>query len=211
MIWGILIKKLSTNATKYIRSSMENEIKTEIEVKETETETKKEVENKDTHLKSLDSVMKDLQSMLEKQKQATNKEKVETPIDPPVETKVSNAKVVEMSAEEVEDIKKNKKIAWLSYILFFIPLCINRKSPFVRLHANEGLDVFIIDVVASILMICGKFIKFSATSAIFGHLMFLAGLGLIALTSITKIFQIIQVIRGKRNQTPWLWKTRFIK
>ena len=99
----------------------------------------------------------------------------------------------------------------MAYILFFIPLCINKKSQFVRLHANEGLDVFIIDIVASIAMICGKFIKFSATTAIFGHLLFLLGIGLFALTSITKIFQIIQVLRGKKNQTPWLWKTRFIK
>lgn len=112
---------------------------------------------------------------------------------------------------EEEDAKHNKGIAWLAYILFFIPLLINKKSPFVRLHANEGLDVFIIDVFASILMICGKFVNFGSKLAILGHLMFLGGIGLFVLTGITKIFQIIRVAMGKKNQTPWLWKTRIIK
>jgi len=197
---------------------MEKEVNTETVVVEKETVNQETVEkkteiNKTEQLKSLDTVMKDLQSMLDKQKQINNTKttKQETPVDEPVETTIKSAKVVEMSEEEIEDVKQNKKIAWLAYILFFIPLCINKKSPFVRLHANEGLDVFVIDVVASILMICGKFIKFSTTAAIFGHLMFLFGIGLFALTSITKIFQIIQVLRGKKNQTPWLWKTRIIK
>ena len=112
---------------------------------------------------------------------------------------------------EEDDARFNKRFTWLAYILFFIPLLINRKSPFVRLHANEGLDVFIIDVIASAFMICGKFIPFSAKLAIIGHLLFLTGIGLFALTTITKIFQIVRVLLGKKNQTPWLWKTRIIK
>ena len=112
---------------------------------------------------------------------------------------------------EEDDARHNKRFAWLAYILFFIPLLINKKSPFVRLHANEGLDVFIIDMFATALTVCGKVIPFSATWSIIGDLMFLAGLGLFALTTVTKIFQIVRVLMGKKNQTPWLWKTRIIK
>lgn len=112
---------------------------------------------------------------------------------------------------EIDDIKQTKKYAWLAYILFFIPLCINSKSPFVRLHANEGLDVFFIDVFATAMLLCGVLIKYPTDVAIIGYLLIIFAVGLFILTTITKIFQIVQVCRGKHNQTPWLWKTRFIK
>jgi len=112
---------------------------------------------------------------------------------------------------EEEDIKRTKKYAWLAYILFFIPLCINAKSPFVRLHANEGLDVFIIDMFDTICVLVGQLVKFTGLSAIFGMIATLLGIGIFFLTTITKIFQIVQVCRGKKTQTPWLWKARFIK
>ncbi|MBE5735715.1 MAG: hypothetical protein E7361_04685 [Clostridiales bacterium] len=112
---------------------------------------------------------------------------------------------------EYDDIKKTKKYAWLAYILFFIPLLINRKSKFVRLHANEGLEIFIFDLLATALILTNTLITFSAISSIIGIICKLFGVGLFILTGITKIFQIIQVIRGKATQTPWLWKSRMIK
>lgn len=172
-------------------------------------------EEKEQKVSSIDSAIKRLQTLSQevsvekeeelKEEPKTNENYYPQPND--LEPEILKEEIL----SEEEDAKKNKKIAWLAYILFFIPLMINKKSQFVRLHANEGLDVFIIDIFATILVVCGKFIPFTKSLAIVGHLLFLVGLGLFALTTITKIFQIIRVALGKKNQTPWLWKTRFIK
>jgi len=114
--------------------------------------------------------------------------------------------------EITEDAKKNRKWAWTAYILFFIPLLINKNSKFMRLHANEGLDVNIIDAIAGILMILGKVI--TGTTILGKSILmtsFLLGLGLIFMTTITKIVMIVCSALGHDHQTPWLWKTRLIK
>lgn len=111
-----------------------------------------------------------------------------------------------------EDIKKYRKWAWTGYILFFIPLLIDKKNEFMRLHANEGLETNIIDLLAVTLLILGTQLK---SSMIFWKTafisMFFMGMGLLFLTTVTKIFMIIQSARGKKKQTPWLWKLRIIK
>lgn len=57
------------------------------------------------------------------------------------------------------DIEKNKGLAILSYILFFIPLLAAKESKFAMYHANQGLILFlvslIINVVGSIIPIIG--------------------------------------------------------
>lgn len=110
------------------------------------------------------------------------------------------------------DIKKYRKWAWTGYILFFIPLLINRKNEYMRLHANEGLDTNIIDALGLTLLLLGTNLK---SSLIFWQSAFLSmfffGVGLLFMSTVTKIFMIIQSIRGKKKQTPWLWKMRLIK
>ena len=44
------------------------------------------------------------------------------------------------------EIIAGKPFAWLAYILFFIPLLFKKNNRFVRLHANEGLELNIIDL-----------------------------------------------------------------
>lgn len=60
------------------------------------------------------------------------------------------------------DIEKNKGLAILSYILFFIPLLAAKESKFAMYHANQGLILFlvslIINVVGSIIPIIGLLI-----------------------------------------------------
>jgi len=110
-----------------------------------------------------------------------------------------------------DNVKSEKKYTWLAYLLFFIPLFINRKSSFVRLHVNEALEIFLFDVIAGAAIACGKLIKFPPAQEIIAHGLVLLGIGIIILTTITKVFQIVQVLRGKATQTPWLWKWRMIK
>lgn len=50
------------------------------------------------------------------------------------------------------DINVNKGLACLSYlsILFIIPLLVNRQSPFTKFHINQGIVLFIIEVIGGI-------------------------------------------------------------
>ena len=42
-----------------------------------------------------------------------------------------------------EDIKKNKVMAILAYLLFFLPLLVCPDSKFARFHANQGFIILI--------------------------------------------------------------------
>ena len=148
-----------------------------------------------------------------------NKEKakeVQKALTPEEDARSATAKFLNLKKHTKEeltaDIKKNRKWAWTGYILFFIPLLIDRDSEFMRLHANEGLDTNIIDVLAALLLILGKNLTSSLIlwKSIFLS-MFFMGVGLLFLTTVTKIFMIVQSARGKKKQTPWLWKTRLIR
>lgn len=187
---------------------MEKESK--VAVAEVETETKKEKQVKTEKKKETKEASLNLDAPIEVDTAEVNK--TEEKADP--RGKVAqflNLKIPEKK-ELTEDIKKNRKWAWTAYILFFIPLLINKKSNYLRLHSNEGLDCNIIDVAGAILMLLGKLIKGStivAKSILMS--MFFLGLGLIALTTITKIVMIICSAKGHTHQTPWLWTWRIIK
>ena len=43
-----------------------------------------------------------------------------------------------------EDIEKNKVIAALAYLIFFLPLLAAQDSSYARFHANQGLLLFIL-------------------------------------------------------------------
>mgnify|MGYP000865090524 CR=1 FL=1 len=47
------------------------------------------------------------------------------------------------------DIEKNKTMAGLAYILFFLPLIVCPDSAYGRFHANQGLLLLIVSVVGT--------------------------------------------------------------
>ncbi len=111
-----------------------------------------------------------------------------------------------------EDALQTRKFAWLAYILFFIPLLINRNSEFVRHNANEGLEINIIDVVGLVFLFVGIFVKTTATvSHLLTIICFIIGICLLVLTTITKIYMIVVSSMGKKVTTPWLAKIKIIK
>jgi uncharacterized membrane protein len=61
-----------------------------------------------------------------------------------------------------EDIDKNKTMAILAYILFFIPMLAARESKFAMYHANQGLVLFlaamIVNILGSIIPLIGWFV-----------------------------------------------------
>lgn len=114
--------------------------------------------------------------------------------------------------KKLSDAQQTKNIAWLAYILFFIPLLIDAKSPFVRHHANEGLEINIFDAIGLTLLLIGTLVTpqnvyFNGVLLIF----ILIGAGLLLLTFVTKIYMIVTTLQGKQKNTPWFWDLRIIK
>lgn len=60
------------------------------------------------------------------------------------------------------DVEKNKVMAILAYILFFLPLLTAKDSPFAMYHANQGLVLFLflvaVNVVGGIIPVVGWFV-----------------------------------------------------
>ena len=50
-----------------------------------------------------------------------------------------------------KDVERNKVMAILAYIIFFLPLLTEAKdSPFAKFHANQGLNLFLFGVIGQI-------------------------------------------------------------
>lgn len=134
--------------------------------------------------------------------------KAEQVTEPEVANKPAKKQAVVLS----DDVKQTKNIAWLAYILFFIPLLINKNSAYVRHNANEGLEINVFDFIGIVLTILGTCIKTTSTTVHLLLLIFtLVGLGLLVLTTITKIYMIYATLKGKTVETPWMWRLKIIK
>ena len=117
------------------------------------------------------------------------------------------------SVSSKEDIKAGKGVAWLAYILFFIPLLFNGKNPFVRWHANEGLELNLLDILGAGLLVAGWLLKSDNVLISTIYLMMVTiGAIIIALTTFTKLVMIIFCLSGKEARNPWgLRRYRIIK
>lgn len=98
------------------------------------------------------------------------------------------------------DIEKNKGMAILAYIIFFIPLLAAKESKFAMYHANQGLILFlaavIINVVGSIIPFIGWMIVIPL-----GNLAVLIG----------AILGIIKAAGGKVEPLPLIGKYNLLK
>lgn len=141
----------------------------------------------------------------------SNSVKIENPVDEKGKPIIKEKKAKEPFVM-TEDAKANRKFAWLSYIFFFIPLLFKKDSNYVRFHANEGLEINIVDCVGILLTVLGKVITPSnATNGFVLSCVFFAGVVTLALTIFSRIFMIPVALSGRLKQTPWFWKTRIIK
>lgn len=51
-----------------------------------------------------------------------------------------------------QDIEKNKTMAGLSYIIFFLPLLVCPESRFGKFHANQALILLLVGIVGNIIL-----------------------------------------------------------
>ena len=89
-----------------------------------------------------------------------------------------------------KDIEENKVIAALSYawILFLVPLLGKRKSKFAQFHAKQGLVVFILELIGSLLI----------WFPVFGQLLMLAFV-------VISVIGIIKALNGEWWKIPYIY------
>ncbi len=94
------------------------------------------------------------------------------------------------SGRKDKDIEENKVIAALSYawILFLVPLLGKRKSKFAQFHAKQGLVLFILELIGSLLM----------WFPVFGQLLMLAFL-------VISVIGIIKALNGEWWKMPYIY------
>ncbi len=137
-----------------------------------------------------------------------NTEKLGPAIKPPKDSRPNDRKV---NLDKME-IREAKSYAWLGYLLFFIPLLINRKNRFARIHANEGLELNMMEILGALLIlpyfvlkdVTGVWVTVELICA-------LAGTVLLGMCALTIIPMMICAMCGLQFQTPWLWKKRIIR
>ena len=109
-----------------------------------------------------------------------------------------------------EDIEKNKGMAALAYILFFLPLVACPESRFGRFHANQGLLILIGAI--------GGGIALAILSAILGlisyYLLFISSLLYVVLyvgLTVLVVMGIISAVNGQAKPLPLVGHIKIIK
>lgn len=64
----------------------------------------------------------------------------------------------QMGIPDPQDVEKNKAMAILAYIVFFVPLIAARESRFAMFHANQGLVLFLTAVAGYIVCMILSFL-----------------------------------------------------
>ncbi|PAV31068.1 hypothetical protein CIL05_04380 [Virgibacillus profundi] len=107
---------------------------------------------------------------------------------------------VVIQQEESADVKENKGMAILAYIIFFIPLLAAKDSKFAMYHANQGLILFLCWIGVSVLGTVLPFI---------GWLLILPFGSLVLV--IFAVMGIINAANGKEKPLPIIGKYKLLK
>jgi len=105
----------------------------------------------------------------------------------------------ETAEYDADDINKNKSIAGLAYLIFFLPLVSCPESRFGKFHANQGLSLLIVAFVGMIIFNIIPFLNFILVPAF--------SLCVLALI----IIGLLNGLNGKAKELPIIGKFRLIK
>lgn len=111
---------------------------------------------------------------------------------------------------EEEDIKQNKTMAGLAYILFFLPLIVCKDSRFGRFHANQGLLLLILSVAGYIAISIVTTILATITWRLFGFISLLYSIYGLFILAIA-IYGLVNGLNGKAKELPVIGKYRIIQ
>lgn len=111
---------------------------------------------------------------------------------------------------DAEDIKQNKTMAGLAYILFFLPLIVCKDSKFGRFHANQGLLLLILSVAGYIAISIATTILATITWRLFGFISLLYSIYGLFILAIA-IYGLVNGLNGKAKELPVIGKYRIIQ
>ncbi len=141
-------------------------------------------------------------------------------------TEVKDAPKAEGYCEN--DIKENKIFALLSYIgpLFLVPVLAAPKSKYARFHANQGLVLFLAEIIIAIPLkvldwlngfIFGNLLGtlfngwLSFVPSLVGGLLGLIGFCAGALAFVLAVIGVINAFQGKASELPFIGKVKILK
>ncbi len=111
----------------------------------------------------------------------------------------NNREYNEMGSHTSEDIEKNKTMAALAYLLFFLPLIVCPDSEFGKFHANQALILWIVGIVGGAVLGFVPFIGWIITRLLSAFLLIIGILGM------------INAFNGKAEELPIIGGYRIIK
>ena len=106
-----------------------------------------------------------------------------------------------------EDIEKNKAVAAISYIIFFLPLIICKDSQYGKFHANQGLLLLLTSIAGSIII---SLLRALLPLSLWGFMSILSTLWGIAIL-VFCIISIVNTLNGETKELPIVGKFRIIK
>lgn len=172
-------------------------------------ELKKTVSTKTKEIsEDLKEKVKDLNEELEVKSKDLKKEFKETTeeIKDKAEEILKNVKDSSKKFDK-KDIQENKAMACLSYIIAPVPYFIETKSKWVRYHAIQGMNLFVVEVLLCLLVTI-------INSLIFWPFLFLKTITKICLYVFMVIYAIIGIINvcnEEAKELPLINKFKFIK
>lgn len=98
-----------------------------------------------------------------------------------------------------EDIEKNKTMAGLAYLLFFLPLIVCPESGYAKFHANQSLILLIVGIAGNVIL--------GIIPAIGWMLMPIFGIGVLILG----IMGLVNGFGGKAKRLPLIGKFDILK
>ena len=112
----------------------------------------------------------------------------------------------ETSSFDKKDIEENNVLALLSYIwiLWLIPLLAAKNSKFAKYHANQGLVLFIVEMIGAIVL--GALSWIPTVGIVFSILLAIFEL----LCLILAILGIVNAVQGQAKELPLIGKFKLI-
>lgn len=115
------------------------------------------------------------------------------------------------NAFDAKDIEKNKMMAGLGYIIFFLPMIVMNESKFARFHANQILLLLIPGVAVTLVgTVLSTILMVSFLFGLAGIISFLT-FALDLVIGIVALMNMIAAFRGETKRIPFIGHITIIK
>ena len=124
------------------------------------------------------------------------------------ESECSGAEQIKIDIDDAQDVENNKAYSILSYLgfLVLIPILLDRKSPYVKFHANQGLILLVAELIAAVISTVLWFIPVAGLV-----LSLVIGLPLYLATVVLMVIGIINAYGGKAKKLPIIGEFELLK